>query len=230
MKLIIFGPPGSGKGSYASRLEPKLGIKRIATGDVYRDEMKRGTELGKKVTDYYKKGELVPDDITIEVLRKKLKEVNENNFILDGYPRTVEQAKALEKIVKIDAIILILTHEEILIEKTQARRICSNTQCDGNYNLADIRKTVDGVEYELPALLPKKDMICDKCGSKLYQRDEDTNLELIKKRLKVYEKQSKPVIDFYKGKVPFINIFMNRPPDQLVERILQGLKNLKLIK
>jgi adenylate kinase len=229
MRLMIFGPPGSGKGTYASRLEPKLGIKRIATGDVYRDEMKRGTELGKKAAEYYNKGELVPDDITIEVLKNKLKKINDDNFILDGFPRTVEQAKALEKIVKIDAIILILAHEEILIEKAQARRICSNTKCDGNFNIADIRKTIDGAEYILPPLLPKNDMICDKCGGKLIQRTEDADIKLLKKRLRVYEEQSKPVIEYFKKKIPFIKIYMNRPPDQIVEKIIQELKNIGLV-
>ncbi|MDI6806824.1 MAG: nucleoside monophosphate kinase [Candidatus Aenigmarchaeota archaeon] len=229
MNLIIFGPPGSGKGTYASRLESKLGIKRIATGDIFRDEIKKNTELGKKVVKFYNRGELVPDYITIEVLRKALEEIVKKNFILDGFPRTVEQAKALEKIVKIDAIINILAHEEILIEKTQARRICSNTKCDGNYNLADIRKTIDNIEYILPPILPKKPGICDKCGSELYQRADDEDLELIKRRLRVYEEQSKPVIFFYKGKVRFIDIYMNRPPEQIVERILQELKNIGLL-
>lgn len=229
MNLIIFGPPGSGKGTYASRLEPILKIKRIATGDIFRDEMKKNTELGKKATQYYNKGELVPDSIVTDMLKKKLEELDKKDFILDGFPRTVEQAKALEKFVKIDAMINIIAHEEILIEKAKARRICSNTRCDGNYNLADIKKTIDGVKYILPPLLPKKSGICDKCGSKLYQR-EDASEEFIKKRLKVYENQSKPVINYYKGKIPFINIYMNRPPEMIVKRILEEIKKLRLKK
>jgi adenylate kinase family enzyme len=146
MKLMIFGPPGSGKGTYSSRLQPVLNVKRIATGDIYRDEMKKNTELGKKAAVYYNKGELVPDAITIDMLKGKLDEIGKKNFILDGFPRTVEQAKALEKIVKLDALILIVAPEEILIEKAKARRICSNTKCDGNYNLADIHKTIKDEE------------------------------------------------------------------------------------
>lgn len=230
MRLMIFGPPGSGKGTYATRLEPILKIKRIATGDIFRDEVKKGTALGKKVEGFLNRGELVPDEITIQVLKGRLEGLGKKNFILDGFPRTVDQAKALEKITKIDAVILIIAPEGILIEKAQARRICSNTKCDGNYNIADINKTVDGVKYILPPLLPKKDGICDKCGSKLIQRVEDKDLNLIKKRLKVYEDQSKPVIGYLEDKVPFVKIHMNRPPEIVVERIVQGLKNIGLAK
>lgn len=225
---MIFGPPGSGKGTYASRLEPILNIKRVATGDIFRDEMKKNTELGKVAAQYYNKGELVPDSIVTEMLKGKLLELGEKNFILDGFPRTIEQTRDLEKFVKIDVIILIIAPEEILIEKAMARRICSNTKCDGNYNLADIKKTIDGVEYILPPLLPKKDMICDKCGSQLYQRTEDASTDFIKKRLAVYENQSKPVLDYFKGKIPFVEIYMNRPPDEVVKKIVEGLKELKL--
>jgi adenylate kinase len=227
---MIFGPPGSGKGTYASRLESILNIKRVATGDIFRDEMKKNTELGKVAAQYYNKGELVPDNIVTEMLKGKLLELGKKNFILDGFPRTIDQAKDLEKFVKIDAIILIVAHEEILIEKAMARRICSNTKCDGNYNLADIKKTIDGVEYILPPLLPKKDMICDKCGSKLYQRTEDASIDFIKKRLAVYENQSKPVLDYFKGKIPLVKIYMNRPPDEVVKKIVEELKKLNLVK
>jgi adenylate kinase len=230
MNLMIFGPPGSGKGTYASRLEPILKIKRIATGDIFRDEMKKKSELGKKAKEYYDKGDLVPDKIVTDMLKKKLEEIGKRNFILDGYPRTVEQAKALDKFVKIDAIITIIAPEEILIEKSKARRTCSNTKCDGNYNLADIRKTIDGIDYILPPLLPKKPEICDKCGSKLYQRAEDGDENMIKKRLKVYENQSKPVLKYYKGKIKFVQIYMNRPPDEISKRIVGELKKINLIK
>jgi adenylate kinase len=230
MNLMIFGPPGSGKGTYASRLEPILKIKRIATGDIFRDEMKKSTELGKKAAGYYNKGELVPDSVVTDMLEKKLEEIGKRNFILDGFPRTVEQAKDLDKFVKIDAIIVIIAPEEILIEKSKARRICSNTKCDGNYNLADIKKTIDGIDYILPPLLPKKSGVCDKCGSKLYQRAEDGDENMIKKRLKVYEDQSKPVLKYYKGKIKFVQIYMNRPPDEIAKRIVGELKKIKLIK
>jgi adenylate kinase len=227
LKLIIFGPPGSGKGTYSMRLKEKYGLEKISTGDIFREEIKKGTELGKRIENYLKEGKLVPDETVIEVVERKLKGLD--NFILDGFPRTVEQAKALDRITKIDAIIKINAHKEILIEKISARRICSNPKCDGNYNVADIKKVIEGIEYILPPLLPKNDMKCDKCGSPLIQRDDDRP-EVIEERLKVYEQQSKPVIEYYqkKGTVPFIEIWMNRPPEEVVEKIVKALEQMNI--
>ena len=229
MKLIIFGPPGSGKGTYSSRLKEKFGLEKISTGDIFREEIKKGSELGKKVEGYLKKGELVPDEIVIEVVREKIKSLD--NFILDGFPRTVNQAIALDKMVKIDAIIKINAHSEVLIEKISGRRICSNPKCDGNYNIAGVHKTINGIEYILPPLLPKEDMKCDKCGSPLIQRDDDKP-EVVRERLRIYEEQSRPVLDYYKkqGKIPFVEVWMNKPPEMVVEKIIEGLKNLGLVK
>ena len=224
MKLIIFGPPGSGKGTYSSRLRERFGIEKISTGDILRQAIKEGSVLGKLVEPYISKGELVPDDIMIEVLKDAIK--GKENFILDGFPRTVVQAEELDKMVKVDAIILINCHDEILIEKISARRICSNPACDGNFNIASIHKTIDGIEYILPPLLPKKDMVCDKCGSPLIQRKDDVP-KVIKERLEVYKKQSLPVIEYYrKKKVPFVEVWMNRPPEEVVDKIVEGLKKI----
>ena len=224
MKLIIFGSPGSGKGTYSSRLREKFKLEKISIGDILRQAIKEESVLGEMVKSYVSKGELVPDDIVIEVLKDAIK--GKENFILDGFPRTVIQAEALDKMVKIDAIILINCHDEILIEKISARRICSNPACDGNFNLADIHKTIDGIEYILPPLLPKKDMVCDKCGSPLIQRKDDMP-KVIKERLEVYKKQSLPVIEYYrKKKVPFVEVWMNRPPEEVVEKIVEGLEKI----
>ncbi len=231
MNLIIFGPPGSGKGTYSMRLIKHLDIIKISTGDIFRDAIKNQTELGTKAKEYMDRGDLVPDGIVIGMLKKRIEQPDcKNGFILDGFPRTLDQVKTLEKITKIDAIINIIAPEEILIEKISARRICKNTKCDGNYNIADIRKTINGIDYILPPLLPEKPGICEKCGSELYQRDDDSP-KLIKERLKVYEKQSKPVLEYYKksGKIPFVNVHMNRPPKIIVNKILEGLKNLGLV-
>ncbi|MEM1574868.1 MAG: nucleoside monophosphate kinase [Nitrososphaerota archaeon] len=231
MKLIIFGPPGSGKGTYSMRLKEKLGLEKISTGDIFREAIKSGSELGKEVEKYLKSGQLVPDDIVIKVVKEKIK--NLENFILDGYPRTIEQAKALDKIVKIDAIINIIAPKEIIIEKLSGRRICSNPKCDGNYNIADIHRIIDGIEYILPPLLPKEDMKCDKCGSPLIQREDDKP-EVIEERLNIYEQQSKPVLQYYKrkrkNKIPFIEVYMNRPPEIVVEKIISSLKERNIIK
>jgi len=227
MKLIIFGPPGSGKGTYSSKLKEIFGVEKIATGDIFREEIKKGSELGKKVEKYVKEGKLVPDEIVIEVVKEKIK--NLENFILDGFPRTVNQAKELLKITKIDAIIKLNMHEEILVEKMLGRRICSNPKCDGNYNIANTHKVVEGIEYYLPALLPKNDMKCDKCGSPLIQREDDKE-EIIRQRIKIYEEQTKPVLEFFKNetKIPIIEIWVNRPVEEIVNRLIEELKKLKI--
>jgi adenylate kinase len=225
MNLIIFGPPGSGKGTYAARLQERLGVKKISTGDICREIAKQPTELGRTIAGILEKGELVPDEIIIGIVRERLEQAGWRNFILDGFPRTLEQARALEGLARIDAVILIKAHEQILVEKISARRICSNPRCDGNYNLADIRKTVGGVSYLLPPILPKKRMICDKCGSPLYQREDDKP-EVVRKRLEVYERRSKPVLEYYRKEVPFVEVWMNRPPEQVVSKIIEGLRAL----
>jgi len=218
MKLIIFGPPGSGKGTYSTGLKARFGLEKISTGDMFREEIKKSTGLGKRIENYLSEGKLVPDDVVIEAVTLKLK--SSDNYILDGYPRTMMQAKALDEIANIDAIININVHEDILLEKITARRICSNTKCDGNYNIADIHKIIGGTEYILPPLLPKNDMRCDKCGSPLIQREDDKP-KVIKDRLRVYRDQSKPVIDYYrgKGKMPFIEVWMNKAPEAIVDEI-----------
>jgi len=216
VNLLIFGAPGSGKGTYASRLQSKLRVDVIATGDVFREIMKENTELGKKVKGYVEKGLLVPDDVTIQVLKQRLAKTNSRTgFILDGYPRTIEQAKALDKIAKIDAIIQLTVPDWIIIERLSTRRICKNC----------------GEVYNIRYLKPKRDMICDKCSGPLYQRSDDTP-EVIKNRIEVYERQTQPLLQYYKEKkVPFIKFKCEKPdipPKVVVEEILKGLKKLKL--
>ncbi len=215
MNLLIFGAPGSGKGTYASRLQSKLGVDVIATGDVFREIIKENTELGKKVKGYVEKGLLVPDEVTIEVLKQRLtRTTSSKGFILDGYPRTIEQAKALEKVVKIDAIIQLIVPDWIIIERLSTRRICKNC----------------GEVYNIRYLKPKEDMICDKCGGPLYQRSDDTP-KVVKNRIEVYERQTQPVLEYYKEKkLPFIKSKCEKldiPPEVAVEEILKGLKKLR---
>jgi adenylate kinase len=224
MNLIIFGPPGAGKGTYATLLEEKLGIKKISTGDLLRKEVKEGTELGKKAKEYMEKGELVPDALVLEVLKKALNEVKEN-FILDGFPRTIAQAQELEKITRIDALILIKIPDEIIIEKLSGRRICSNPNCGAIYNVANINRKVGRITYVLPPILPKKEGICDKCGSPLIQRDDDKP-EVIKNRLEVYRRDSQPLLKYYKEKVPFVTIIPNRDAKEVVNRLINKLNKL----
>jgi len=163
-----------------------------------------------------KKGELVPDKTVIEILEKKMNEPNSKNcFILDGYPRTVEQAKALEKVTKIDAVIRLMVPEWIIVERLSNRRICRNC----------------GEIYNLRYLKPKKESICDKCGGQLYQREDDKP-EVIKERMKIYEKQTQPLINYYQGKVPVFNIENNQidtPPETIIGNIMRELRKANII-
>jgi adenylate kinase len=216
VNAIIFGAPGSGKGTYASRLQTELGAEVIATGDIFRELMKEDSQLGMKVKGYVEKGLLIPDDIVIEVLKQRLAKIPEGKgFILDGYPRTVTQAKALEKIAKIDVIILLTTPDWIIIERLSARRICKNC----------------GTIYNMRFLKPKVDMMCDKCGGPVYQRSDD-NPEVIKKRIEVYEEQTRPILQLFKErKVPFVVAScdaLETPPETVVKMILKELKKLKM--
>jgi adenylate kinase len=216
VNAIIFGAPGSGKGTYASRLQSKLGVNVIAMGDIFREIMKGDTDLGKEVKGYVEKGLLGPDSLTIRVLKQHMAKIkNKKGFLFDGYPRTIEQAKALETIAKIDLIIQLVVPDWIIIERLSTRRICRNC----------------GEVYNIRFLKPKKDMICDKCGGPLYQRPDDTP-EVIKKRIEVYEQQTQPILQYYKVKgVPFTEVKCEKletPPEVMVEEILKGLKKLGL--
>jgi adenylate kinase len=216
LKAIIFGAPGAGKGTYSSRLQAKLGVDVIAMGDIFRESVKENSELGKKVKSYVEKGALVPDSVVIEVLQNRLGKVpKDKGFILDGFPRTIDQAKALQTITPIDVILLLDVPDEIIIERLSARRICK--KC--------------GEVYNIRFLKPKKEGICDKCGGELYQRSDD-NPEVIKNRLKVYKEQTEPLIAYYKQKkIPFVvsgTKTLDAPPDPMVAKMLEDLKKLKL--
>jgi len=216
LKAIIFGAPGSGKGTYASRLQAKLGVDVIAMGDIFRELLKEDSELGRKVKVYVEKGLLVPDEIVVEVLKQRLSKIPKGKgFILDGYPRTLEQAKILEGITKIDVILLLDVPDWIIIERLSSRRICRNC----------------GTVYNVRFLKPKVEGICDKCGGTLYQRSDD-NPEVIKKRLQVYQEQTRPLLEYFKAKkVPFVassTPTLDTPPELIVDKIIAELKKLKL--
>jgi len=217
MNAIIFGAPGAGKGTYSSRLQAQLGLEVIAMGDIFRESLKKDTELGKKVRSYVEKGLLVPNDIVIDVLKQRLSEIPKGKgFLLDGYPRTVDQAKTLEKIAKIDVVILLVVPDWIIIERLSTRRICRNC----------------GAVYNIRFLKPKTEGVCDKCGGPLYQRADDTE-EVIKKRIQIYEEQTQPILKlFKKKKIPFVEArceTIDAPPDDIVKEIIRDLKKLKLV-
>jgi adenylate kinase len=215
MRLVIFGPPGSGKGTYASRLQTQLDLDVIATGDILREIMKDESPLGKTVKSYVEKGQLVPDEVVVQVLKQRIsRPSSKKGFILDGFPRTIEQAKALEKLTKIDAVIKLIVPEWIIIERLSSRRICK--KCGAVYNTRFLKPKVEG--------------ICDKCGGPLYQRSDDTP-QVIKDRIAVYEKQTEPILRYYsEKKIPFIDFkadSLETSPEVAVEAILRQLKKLK---
>ncbi len=216
LKALMFGAPGAGKGTYASRLQAKLGVEVIATGDIFRELMKEDSELGRKVKGHVEKGHLVPDEVVVEVLKHHLNKIPKGKgFILDGFPRTLEQAKTLETITPIDVILLLDVPDWIIIERLSSRRICRNC----------------GTVYNVRFLKPKVENVCDKCGGPLYQRSDD-NPEVIKNRLSVYQKQTKPLLDYYnEKKTPVVTISttsLDQPPEPIVEKIIAELKKLKM--
>lgn len=217
IRLVFLGPPGSGKGTYAQRIAPRLKITHIAAGEVLREEISAGTELGKRASGYVSKGQLVPDGVVISAiqvrLEKALKETR--GFLLDGFPRNMEQALQLEKATAIDVVINLDVPESVIVERLSARRQCE--KCEKIYNIKFLK--------------PKKEGICDVCGGKLFQRKDDTP-EVIKQRLKIYEEQTAPLIDFYKAKGLLQTVTCTQvdiPPEIMVKEILGVLEKLKII-
>ncbi len=191
MVLIMLGAPGTGKGTVASKLSEKLGIPQVSTGDIFRKAISEKTTIGLKAQEYMSKGLLVPDDVTIKIIEERLKDEDvQQGLILDGFPRTIEQAEALDKMLKeenknIRLAINLETPEKEIIDRIVNRRVCSNQDCKAVYNLK---------------LNPSKiEDVCDKCGSKLVQRKDD-NEETIKSRLESYYKQTAPIVDYYDKK------------------------------
>jgi len=210
------GLPGAGKGTQAEKIVEKYNIPHISTGDMFRAAIKDGTELGLQAKSFMDKGELVPDEVTIGIVRERLsKEDCNNGFLLDGFPRTVPQAEALEAILtdldkKIDYVINIEVNSEILLERLTGRRICK--EC--------------GSTYHLVFNPPSQEGKCDKCGGELYQRADD-NAETVGTRLQVNIEQSKPLLDFYQEKGYLRNINGQQDINKVfgdVEELLGGLK------
>ena len=188
MRLILLGPPGAGKGTQASSIVAEYGITHISTGDIFRHNIKNETELGKKVKSYLDKGQLVPDELTIDLVWDRLsKDDCKKGFLLDGFPRTINQAEALQKGLeerglKLDKVINIDVDKNILVKRLSGRRVCKN--CGETYHI-DNKPTL-------------KDGVCDKCSGEVIQRADD-NEKTVLDRIEVYEKQTFPLIDFYKN-------------------------------
>lgn len=186
MRLVFLGPPGSGKGTQAKILAEKKNLKHISTGDVLREAVKNGTDLGKKAKSFMDAGDLVPDDVILGMIKEILQN-NKEGYILDGFPRTAVQAESLENIIeelglKLDAVINLAVADDEVLKRLTGRFFCSKCGADFNINTRP----------------PKTEGICDKCGGKLMQRDDDRT-EVITNRLKVYREKTMPVEDYYRS-------------------------------
>ena len=203
MNIVVLGQPGVGKGTYTEILVRKYKIPRISTGDMFREEIKKNTRLGIKVKNYVNSGGLVPDEITIPILLKRLgKKDCKNGFFLDGFPRTVPQAEMLEKFIKIDRVLNFVASEKVIIERLSGRRVCR--KCGSTYHIKNMPPKIEGV--------------CDNCGGELYQRADDIP-ETIKVRIKKYLEKTKPLINFYMKKGILANIDAN-PSIEEVDKII----------
>ena len=195
MRLLIMGAPGTGKGTYAEGIEKHFGIPHISTGEIFREAISQKTTLGVLAQSYIDDGHLVPDDVTVQIVKERIQQPDcQNGFVLDGFPRTLNQAEIFTQIlnelnIQLDLVINLLADEELIIRRITNRRLCS--KCGKGYNLITIP--------------PKKPGICDDCGGALYQRKDDSE-EVIRERLEVYQKQTKPLIDYYEAQGNIIHM------------------------
>ena len=214
MHFILMGPPGAGKGTQAEKMIEEYKIQHISTGDMFRAAVKKGTELGKEAKRYMDSGQLVPDMVTIGIVREGLANPEcQKGFILDGFPRTTEQAVALDGIladldIKLSGVINISVPDSSLVERAVGRRICKNC----------------GATYHVKFNPPKVDGICDKCGGPLYQRDDD-KAETVEKRLSVYHTQTSPLIEYYSKQGLYHEINGDQPMNKVFADIQVCVKN-----
>ena len=208
MNLILFGPPGAGKGTQAKKMVDLYGIPQISTGDILRANVREGTELGLAAKAYMDKGELVPDEVLIGIIKNRLKEPDcEKGFILDGYPRTKPQADALAALLDeinkpIDVVLNLEVPDEELVERISGRLMCNNC----------------GASYHRTFNPPKKEGVCDTCGGELFQRADDRE-EAVQNRLNVYKKQTQPLIDYYAEKGILVTLEGTKDINEVFEDI-----------
>lgn len=211
IRLVFLGPPGAGKGTQADYLKEKYQIEKISTGDILREAVRNGTELGRLASSYMDKGELVPDDIILSLVKEKISKLE--NFILDGFPRTIVQAEGLDNILKelgkdLKAVIYFDIDDEKVIERLTSRRLCPNC----------------GAVYNLITNPPKNDEICDYCGASLERRKDD-NESTVRNRLQVYKRDTLPLVDFYEKRGLLKRIDAGKPPEEVFHSILRLLQD-----
>ena len=212
LNIVLLGPPGAGKGTQAELIVGKYHIPQISTGDIFRANINNGTELGKKAKEYMDKGDLVPDELVVDLVKDRIAQDDcADGFMLDGFPRTVFQAEELDKIMedrglKINAVLNIDVKPEKLVKRIAGRRVCR--ACGATYN----------VDYKPP----QKDGVCDKCGGEVYQRADDTE-ETVQNRIKVYFSETAPLIDYYKKSDILVNIDGDQAEDTVFAEIAAAL-------
>lgn len=213
MRCLIMGAPGSGKGTYAEGIKLHYSIPHISTGQIFRKAMQEETPMGLIAKSFIDKGQLAPDDITNEIVKERIQQPDcKNGFLLDGYPRTIEQAIEFDKIlkelnIKLDVVVNLLIDEDIIVSRIVNRRMCSS--CGKGYNLITIKPKVEG--------------ICDVCGAPLFQRDDD-NEETVISRLEVYNKQTKPLVDYYKKQDLLLNVDGSGEISVATKRIIDAME------
>ena len=213
MNIIFLGPPGAGKGTQAKVLVEKYGIPQISTGDMLREHVAKGTELGLKAKEYMEKGQLVPDEIILGMVKERLSQDDaQKGFILDGFPRTVAQAEALDKILdemgrKIEYVLALIVPDEELVTRLTGRRTCKNC----------------GMMYHIKFKPPKVEGKCDACGGELYQRPDD-NEETVRNRLKVYHEQTAPLIEYYRKKGVLFEVDGNKSIEEITQQLINILE------
>ena len=220
MNIIMLGAQGTGKGTVAGLISEQTGLPQISTGDIFRKNISEKTPLGVDADKYISKGNLVPDDITVPMVEDRLTWGDaKNGVILDGFPRTIEQAEKLDKILakkgeKIDLVINLVTPKEEIIDRMLTRRVCTNQDCKATYNIK--------------LHPPVKEGICDKCGSPLKQRADDSDPEAIKRRLEIYEEKTSPLVEYYKEKgvlrTETVSISINRMGKDVAHDVVRDIK------
>ena len=208
MNIVLLGPPGAGKGTLAALLKTELNVPHISTGDIFRSNIKNGTELGKKVQGILASGGLVPDEVTIEMVRDRLSNPDTaNGYILDGFPRTVAQADALKGMSDVDYVINFVLDRETILKRLSGRRVCKST----------------GRTYHILYNPPKVEGIDDETGEPLIQRDDDKE-EAILNRLEVYEKSTAPLIDYYRAENLLVDLDASKSPEEIFEDLKKIVK------